>query len=71
MAGGKWKVESGRWKVEGGTTAQRALTVEGLMMISTRRLLARFSGLRLSAIGLLDPIPTAEIFSEGTPRETR
>src|SRR6478736_788890 len=40
-------------------------------MISTRRLLARPSGVSLLATGLASPLPTAVIFSDGTPRLTR
>ena len=41
------------------------------MMISTRRLLALFSAVLLSVIGLVEPIPTAEILVESTPFSTR
>lgn len=41
------------------------------MMISTRRLLERFSGVLLSTTGLEEPFPSAEMRSAGTPRETR
>ena len=57
-----------RWNSDG---AQRALTEAAPITISTRRLFARFSGVLLSVIARVEPMPTALIRSEATPRETR
>ena len=50
---------------------QRAVTDEGLMTISTRRLLARSSGVALLAMGLPSPLPMAMSRLPSMPVETR
>src|SRR5215216_1757082 len=71
LEGGAIKPLQRRERAVGLVGAGAAHYFSGSTTSSTRRLLARPSGVALSAIGRWDPSPEARILSLGMPRDTR